>query len=158
MCTGICLGDVPVIQREEYTTATSLIKNNYRQWNSMYKSIAWSTANTALALPHTRTLTSIPTTAHLLHNTTHTHTHTRARQPQRITSGPNTNFALSPLFISQVIIIITSRVLSLVIFRVHSTRKPASNRVTCFILPAYTATGVSHSQHGEKKKNREIFW
>ena len=28
MCIRICLGEVPVIQNEQYTTATSLIKNN----------------------------------------------------------------------------------------------------------------------------------
>ena len=36
--------------------------------------------------------------------------------------------------------------LSLFIFRLHSTREPASNRMTYFILRAYTGTGVSHSQ------------
>ena len=35
---------------------------------------------------------------------------------------------------------------SLFIFRGHSTREPASSRVTYFILGAYTGTGVSHSQ------------
>ena len=39
---------------------------------------------------------------------------------------------------------------SLLIFREHSTREPASSRVTDFILRAYTGTGVSYSQH---KKN-----
>ena len=29
MCTGICLGDVQIIQNGLYTTATSPIKNNY---------------------------------------------------------------------------------------------------------------------------------
>ena len=29
MCTGICLGDIPIIQHEHYTTATSVIKNHY---------------------------------------------------------------------------------------------------------------------------------
>ena len=28
MCIGICLGDVPVIQNEQYTKAISLIKKN----------------------------------------------------------------------------------------------------------------------------------
>ena len=53
--------------------------------------------------------------------------------------------SISKSFISQVII---SQVmfLSLFIFRGHSTREPASSRVTYFILPAYTGTGVSHSQ------------
>ena len=50
----------------------------------------------------------------------------------------------------------TSHVFSLFIFRVHSTREPASSRVTYFILQAYTGTGGSHSQHREK--NRERFW
>ena len=45
--------------------------------------------------------------------------------------------------------------LSLFIFRGHSTREPASDRETYFILRAYTGTGVSHSQH---RKNRERFW
>ena len=36
------------------------------------------------------------------------------------------------------------------------TRESASSRVTYFILRAYTGTGVSHSQHREKK-NREGF-
>ena len=35
---------------------------------------------------------------------------------------------------------------SLFIFRGHSTREPASIRVTYLILRAYTETGVSHSQ------------
>ena len=40
--------------------------------------------------------------------------------------------------------------LSLFIFRGHSTREPASSRVTYFILQAYTGTGVSHNQHRKK--------
>ena len=43
---------------------------------------------------------------------------------------------------------------SLFIFRGHSTREPASSRVTYFILRAYTGTGVSHSQHREKNRER----
>ena len=39
---------------------------------------------------------------------------------------------------------------SLVIFRGHSTREPASSRVTYFILRAYTGTSVSHSQQTKK--------
>ena len=39
---------------------------------------------------------------------------------------------------------------SLVIFRGHSTREPASNRVTYFILQAYPGTGGSYSQHRKK--------
>ena len=42
--------------------------------------------------------------------------------------------------------------ISLFIFRGHSTREPASNRVTYFILRAYTGTGVNHSQHRKKIK------
>ena len=36
------------------------------------------------------------------------------------------------------------------IFRGHTTREPASNRVTYFILRAYTGSGVTHSQHRKK--------
>ena len=38
MCTGICLGDVPIIQNEQYTTATSPVKNNCQQFNHRYTS------------------------------------------------------------------------------------------------------------------------
>ena len=41
------------------------------------------------------------------------------------------------------------------LFRGHSTQEPASNRVTYFILPAFTGTGVSHSQH---RKNSGEVW
>ena len=41
-------------------------------------------------------------------------------------------------------------VFSLCIFHRHSTLEPASNRVTYFILRAYTGSGVSHSQHRKK--------
>ena len=41
-------------------------------------------------------------------------------------------------------------ILSLFIFRGHSTREPASSRVTYFILQAYTGTGVRHSQRRKK--------
>ena len=41
-------------------------------------------------------------------------------------------------------------VFSLFTFRRHSTREPASRRVTYFILRAYTGTGVSHSQRRTK--------
>ena len=37
ICTGICLSNVPIIQHEQYTTATSPVKNNYQQFNCMYK-------------------------------------------------------------------------------------------------------------------------
>ena len=43
---------------------------------------------------------------------------------------------------------------SLFVFREHSTREPASSRVTYLILRAYTGTGVSHSQH--RKKSGEV--
>ena len=43
---------------------------------------------------------------------------------------------------------------SLFIFRGHSTREPASSRVTYFIQRAYTGTGVSHSQR--RKKSGEV--
>ena len=44
--------------------------------------------------------------------------------------------------------------LSLFIFLGHSTREPASNRLTYFILRAYTGTSVSQSQH--RKKSGEV--
>ena len=40
--------------------------------------------------------------------------------------------------------------LSLFIFRGHSTREPASSRVSYSILMAYSGTGASHSQRREK--------
>ena len=43
---------------------------------------------------------------------------------------------------------------SLFIFRGHSTREPASIRVTYFILRAYAGTGVSYSQR--RKKSGEV--
>ena len=48
--------------------------------------------------------------------------------------------SISKLFISQVI-----GFLSLFIFRRHSTREPAHNKVTYFILQAYTGTSISSS-------------
>ena len=39
---------------------------------------------------------------------------------------------------------------SLFIFRGHSTREPASSRVTYFILRAYKEPCVNHSRHREK--------
>ena len=39
-------------------------------------------------------------------------------------------------------------------FREHSTRKPASSRVTYYILRAYTAAGASHSLY--RKKSVEV--
>ena len=43
---------------------------------------------------------------------------------------------------------------NLFIFRGHSTREPASGRVTYFILWAYTGTNVSHSLH--RKNSEEV--
>ena len=59
-------------------------------------------------------------------------------QPQRITSGLNTNFTLSPSYSFQKSSYHKSCFLSLFIFRGHSTREPASSRVTYFILQANT--------------------
>ena len=39
-------------------------------------------------------------------------------------------------------------------FHEHSTREPASNRVTYLILQAYTGAVVSHSQC--RKKSKEV--
>ena len=75
-------------------------------------------------------------------------------QPQRITSGLNTNYTPSPSHLFHKISYHKSCFLSLFIFRGYSTREPASSRVTCFILQAYTETGVSHSQH--RKKSGEV--
>ncbi|WP_419602539.1 hypothetical protein, partial [Thiolapillus sp.] len=58
------------------------------------------------------------------------------------------------LFISQVIIPQVMFFFSLFIFRGHSTREPASSRLTYFILRAYTGTSVSQSQH--RKKSGEV--
>ena len=74
-------------------------------------------------------------------------------QPQRITSGLNTNFTLSPSHSFHKSSYHKSCLLSLFIFRGRSTRKPTSGRMTYFILRAYTGTGVSHSQH-RKKQNK----
>ena len=74
-------------------------------------------------------------------------------QPQRITSGLNTNFILFPkLLISQVMIpqvMFFCFFFGLFIFRGHSTREPASNSVTYFTLRAYT--GTKKSGEGWKK-------
>ena len=75
-------------------------------------------------------------------------------QPQRITSGLNTNFTLSPSYSFNKSSYHKSCLLSLFIFRGHPTREPAFSRVTYFSLRAYTETGVSHSQH--RKKSGEI--
>ena len=71
-------------------------------------------------------------------------------QPQRITSGLNTNFTLSPSYTFRKSSYQKSCFFGLFIFCGHSTREPASSRVTHFILQAYTGTGVSHSQHRKK--------
>ena len=62
-------------------------------------------------------------------------------QPQRITTGAEHKLhSISKLVISQVIIPQSHVFSSLFIFRGHSTREPASSRVTYFILRAYTVT------------------
>ena len=61
-------------------------------------------------------------------------------QPRRITSGPKTNFTLSPSHSFHESSYHKSCLCSLFIFRGHSTREPASSRVTYFILRAYTGT------------------
>ena len=80
-------------------------------------------------------------------------------QPQRITSGLNTNFTLSPSHSfhksSYHKSCFFNFFFSLFIFRGHSTREPASNRVTYSILRAYTGTGVSHGKH-MKKQSGEV--
>ena len=77
-------------------------------------------------------------------------------QPQRTTSGLNTNFPVYPSYSFHKASYYKSHFFSLCIFHRHSTREPASSRVTYFILWAYTGTGVSHSQH--TKKNWKRFW
>ena len=62
-------------------------------------------------------------------------------QPQRITSGLNTNFTLSPSLSFHKSSYHKSCFPSLFIFRGHSTREPESGRVTYFILRANTGTG-----------------
>ena len=72
-------------------------------------------------------------------------------QPKRITSGLNTNLTLSAGYSFHKSSYHKSCVyffFSLFIFRGHSTREPASSRLTYFILRAYT--GVSQSQHWKK--------
>ena len=76
-------------------------------------------------------------------------------QPQKITLGLNTNITLSPSYSFHKSSDNKSCLFSLFIFRGHSTREPASSRVTYFILQAYTGTmRFSHSKH---RKNRERF-
>ena len=99
-------------------------------------------------------------------------------QPQRITLGLKTNFNLSPnysfhkslyrkslfpkpqlKFYPQFRNVNQEKQLhmfwSLFTFLGHSTREPASSRVTYFILRVYTGTDVSHSQH--RKKSGEVW-
>ena len=88
-------------------------------------------------------------------------------QPQRTTLGLNTNFTLFPshsfhkssyhkscffccCFVCVCVCVCVWFFFSQFIFRGHSTREPASSRVTYFILQAYTGTCVSHSQHRKK--------
>ena len=59
-------------------------------------------------------------------------------QPQRITSGLNRNFTLSPSYSFHKSSYHKSCLFSLFIFPGHSTREPAFGRVTYFILWAYT--------------------
>ena len=67
-------------------------------------------------------------------------------QPQRITSGLNTNFTLSPSYSFPESPYHKSRFFfSLFTFRGHSTREPASSKVTFSNLRVYTG-------------NRERFW
>ena len=61
-------------------------------------------------------------------------------QQQRITSGLNTNFTLSPSYSFQKPSYHKSSFLSLFIFLGHSTQEPTSGRVTYFILWSYTGT------------------
>ena len=76
-------------------------------------------------------------------------------QPQRITSGLNTNFTLSLSYLFHKSSYHKSIFFSLFIFHRHSTQEPASSRVTYFILRAYTGTGVSRSQR--RKKSGEVW-
>ena len=74
-------------------------------------------------------------------------------QPQRIASGLNTNFTLSPTYSFHKSSYHKSCFLSLFIFCGHSTRKPASSWVTYFILTYFILrayTGTDHSQHMKK--------
>ena len=70
MCTGICLGDVQTIQNKQYATATSLIKNNYQQFNQMYISVLWSRTNTVSDAQNS--------------TSTHTHKHAYPQPPTHL--------------------------------------------------------------------------
>ena len=77
-------------------------------------------------------------------------------QPQRITSGLNINFTQSPSYSFHKSSHHKSCFLSLFIFLWHSTREPASSRVTYIILRAYT--GTTCQPQPTQGKNRERFW
>ena len=77
-------------------------------------------------------------------------------QPQRITSGLNTNFTQSPSYSFHKSSYHKSCFCTLFIFHWHSAQEPASRRVTYFILRAYTGLPcVSQSQH---RRNWERIW
>ena len=71
-------------------------------------------------------------------------------QPQRITSGLNTNFTLSPSYPFHQLSYHKSCFFSLFIFRRHSSREPASGRVTYFTVRAYTGTMFQRQPTQEK--------
>ena len=77
-------------------------------------------------------------------------------QPQRITSGLNTIFTLSPSYSFRKSANHKSCFFEPInfTFHGHSTREPASSRVTYFILRAYTGTSVNHSQ--SRKKSGQV--
>ena len=70
-------------------------------------------------------------------------------QLRRVTSGLNTNFTLSYSF-KKSSYHRSCFLKSLFIFRGHSTREPASSRVTYFILWAYTGTMLATANAGKK--------
>ena len=77
-------------------------------------------------------------------------------QPQKITSGLNTNFSLSPNHSFHKSSYRKSFLFcfSLYVFREHSTREPASGRPILLSWPTQEPC-VSYSQH---RRNRERFW
>ena len=76
-------------------------------------------------------------------------------QPQRITSGLNTNVILSPSYSFHKSSYHKSCLLCLFTFRGHSTQEPASGRVTYFILRAYTGT-MSQPQPTQDKSGEVL--
>ena len=76
-------------------------------------------------------------------------------QPQRTTSGLNTNFTLSPNYSFYKSSHHKSCCCFFIAYLYSATREPASSRVTYFILRAYIGTSVSHSQR--RKKSEEVF-